>query len=344
MRVIISGYTDKASKGIYALPVIKTKGQVKLGTAKNIARIGGPTYLQKDGSLFFAVNRQATHGGITVFHQESGQEQLQEIETFLQPGASPAYIGLDAAHHLLFTANYHTAVISVFSYNDKGYLSLLDQLQEKADNLGPRPEQQDGAHPHFFDRTPAGHLVCCDLGNDRLHFYSFHEQHLKQVATYQSEAGFGDRHLVFSNDGHYFYVVGELSSKVSVVKFDEQNWQFKTIATYLTKPKTWTKHNGAAAIRLSNDGHFLYISNRGHDSIAVFKVKADHTLALIQRISTFGSFPRDFNWDQKQKYVVAANQNSDNATLYRRNRETGALTPLQKNISVPQGTRVLFTD
>ena len=102
-------------------------------------------------------------------------------------------------------------------------------------------------------------------------------------------------------------------------------------------------HNGAAAVYISNDGKYIYVSNRGHNSIAVFKVNDDHTLSLVQRVSTFGDFPRDFNWDESEKYLVAANQNSDNATLYLRNTGTGTLTPIQKDIEVPEGTRVLFT-
>lgn len=344
MKLLISGYTSNTGKGIYELPIEEDGTQIKVGTAKNIAKIGGPTYLQKDGNLIFAINRQSDHGGITVFKQDEKDDQLTEIDTILQPGSSPAYIGINRKKHLLYTANYHSGVISVLSYNNKGYLALLDQTKHLSDNLGPRPEQQDGAHPHFFDETPAGNLVCCDLGNDRVDFYRFKDNHLKHLARYQNEPGFGDRHIVFSKDGHYFYVVGELSSKVNVVKFDENTWQFENIATYSTKPEDWTKHNGAAAIRISNDGKFLYISNRGHDSIAVFKINDDHTLKLVQRISTFGEFPRDFNWDKDEKYVVAANQNSDNATLYSRNNEDGSLTPLQKDISVPQGTRVIFTN
>ena len=105
-----------------------------------------------------------------------------------------------------------------------------------------------------------------------------------------------------------------------------------------------TDHNGAAAIRISKDGKFIYVSNRGHDSIAVFKVLNDGKLELAQRISVFGSFPRDFNWDKSEKYLVVANQNTNNATLYRRNSETGNLTPLQKDIPVPEATRVLFEE
>ncbi len=342
MKLLISGYTHHTGKGIYQLPVVKNKESIQIGHAQNIAQLGSPTYLQVDGSLIFAINKAAGQGGISSYRQNSDQE-LQLIDTFLLPGTSPAYIGINRAGKLLYTANYHTGVIAVLSYEAAGQLHLRAKATTKADHLGPLPEQKDGPHPHFFDQTPAGNLVCCDLANDRVDFYHLQGNKLQHLARYQNEPGFGDRHLVFAPDAPYFYVVGELSSKINLVKFNERNWQFKNLATYSTKPDSWQKHNGAAAIRLSQDGHYLYVSNRGHNSIAVFKVKTDHTLVLTQRISTFGDFPRDFNWDPSQKYVVAANQNSDNATLYGRNAATGALTPLQKEIKVPEGTCVVFT-
>ena len=140
------------------------------------------------------------------------------------------------------------------------------------------------------------------------------------------------------------YIVGELSSQVNVARLNENTWEFEDIATYKTIPDDFSDHNGAAAIRISKDGKFIYISNRGHDSIAVFKVLNDGKLELVQRISVFGSFPRDFNWDKDEKYLVVANQNTNNATLYHRNSETGNLTPIQKDIPVPEATRVLFEE
>ncbi|MBA1394011.1 lactonase family protein, partial [Lactobacillus sp. XV13L] len=242
--------------------------------------------------------------------------KYQEASSCLTAGSSPAYIAINRTQKLLYTANYHTAVLAVFSYDAAGELTLLDQVVHTADTLGPQPEQADGPHPHFFDETPAGNLVSCDLGNDRVDFYRLENGRLRQLASYHNEAGFGSRHIVFSPDGQYFYVVGELASKVNLVKFSEKNWSFSSVATYATIPSTFTAHNGAAAIRISRDGKFVYVSNRGHDSITVFAVNADHTLQLRQRVSTFGEFPRDFGWDRSQRLVVAVNQNSDNATLY----------------------------
>lgn len=343
MKVLIGGYTKKDSKGIYELPFTGTDENARLKKATNIIQIGGPTYFQKDKGLIFTIDNAGDKGGIAVF--KNNNDKYEQVDSYLTPGSSPAYIGINQAKKLLYTANYHTAVLSVFKYDNQGKLTLLDTDMHTAKTLGPRPEQKDGAHPHFFDETPAGNLVCCDLGNDTVEFYRLNKQNkLEHLATYKSEAGFGDRHIVFSKDGNYFYVAGELSSKINVVKFNEQSWNFENIATYSTIPTDWTSHNGAAAIRISNDGKFIYVSNRGNDSLAVFAVQSDHTLKLSQRISVFGEFPRDFNWDKTEKYVVAANQNTDNATLYTRNSQTGALTAIQKDIRVPEGTRVLFEE
>lgn len=343
MKLLIGGYTKKTATGIYELPLSATASgeEMQIGPAKEVIKVGGPTYFVQDDKLIFSINNAGDKGGISSFELVNGK--YEEKDSYLTAGSSPAYIGINRSQKLLYTANYHTAVLAVFSYNNQGQLTLLDTVTHKADTLGPCPEQADGAHPHFFDQTPQGNLVSCDLGNDRVDFYSFKNNKLQHLAQYQNEPGFGSRHIVFSPDGSYFYVVGELSSKINVVKFDENNWTFENKATYSSIPETFTEHNGAAAIKISRDGKFIYVSNRGHDSITLFVVKENHMLQLRQRISTFGEFPRDFNWDKDEKYVVATNQNSDNATLYTRNKLNGCLTPIQKDIFVPEGTRVLFT-
>lgn len=337
MHILIGGYTKHESEGIYQFDFIGAGNEAHLEQGRNVVKVGGPTYFQKAGDLIFTIKNENGQGGIAAYRRGKLVSQL------IHDGSSPAYVGINQDKRLLYTANYHTGMLSVISYDEQGQLTLLDQVKHEDRALGPKPEQ-DTAHPHYFDETPGGHLVSCDLGQDRVDFYAFKDGKLSHLASYQNEDGFGTRHLVFNPSGQYFYVAGELSSQVNVVKFDEASWMFQNVATYSTIPADWDKHNGAAAIRMSKDGRFIYVSNRGNDSIAVFEVKADHTLKLIQRVSTFGEFLRDFNWDEEEAYVVAANQNTNNATLYARNAADGSLTPLVKNIQVPEGTHVLFTE
>lgn len=337
MKVWFGGYTSHDSKGIYTANVEKNEDDIKLVDVKNIVEIDRPTYFQLVGDLLFTIIQNGDQSGIATYRIKDGK--AKQLDTYFHEGAAPCYISVDSQKHLVFTANYHLATINVFSYDENGKLTFI--TNDTHEGHGPRAEQ-DQAHPHFFDETPAGNLVSCDLGIDAVDFYKLDGDKLKHLARYQMENGFGTRHLVFSPDGKTMYIVGELSSQVNVARLNENTWKFEDVATYKTIPDDFSDHNGAAAIRISKDGKFIYISNRGHDSITVFKVLYDGKLELVQRISVFGSFPRDFNWDKDEKYLVVANQNTNNATLYRRNSETGNLTPIQKDIPVPEATRVLF--
>lgn len=340
MHVLIGGYTKKTSKGIYEFDLIGKNAQAHLENIRNIVNISGPTYFKVDKNLLFSIAKTDSEGGIVSYMLND--DHAQKIDQILMTGSSPAYLGINKQANLLYSANYHTGIVCVYRYDNEGHLTLLDSLQHTNKTLGPKKEQ-DSAHPHYFDVTPAGNLVVCDLGNDSLTFYKLNDNDkLEKLADYQMPAGFGPRHLVFAANRPYMFVVGELSSSVAVINYDESNWNFNLIHRYSTIPANFSSHNGAAAIRISNDNRFLYVSNRGHNSICVFKIESDFSLSLAQRISTFGDFPRDFNWDESEKYVVVANQESDNATLYIRNAETGYLSVIQQDISVPEGTCVLF--
>ena len=337
MKVLLGGYTSESSKGIYSGSFIQNDTQPKVEDVHNIIKVNRPTYFQVDGDLLITIIQDGDQAGIASYKKEN--HDYIQVDTYFHPGAAPCYVGLDRTNHLVFTANYHLATLCVFSYDETGKLTFVTSTKHAGS--GPRPEQ-DTAHPHYFDRTPGGHLVSCDLGTDTVDFYDFKNNELIHLASYKMEKGFGTRHVTFSPDGKTMFIVGELSSQVNVAHLNETTWAFENIATYKTIPDDFREKNGAAAIRLSNDGKFLYISNRGDDSLVVFKVLKNDHLELVQRISTFGSFPRDFNWNETENLLVVANQTTNNATLYKRNKDTGTLTPIQKNILAPEATCVQF--
>ena len=112
MKVLIGGYTKKTSKGIYELPITGAANDARLGKAENIISVGGPTYFRKDGNLIFTVNNAGDKGGISVF--QLSDQGANEVDHYLTPGSSPAYVGINRTKKLIYTANYHTAVLSVF--------------------------------------------------------------------------------------------------------------------------------------------------------------------------------------------------------------------------------------
>lgn len=330
---LIGTYTKKTSKGAYQVTLDTDKHA--LTNVQLIIPSEKPAYLQSGkNDIVYAIKQIGEQGGVASYSLKDGQSQL--LSKVLTVGAPPAYVGLDEKRHLLFSANYHTCKIDVFRIDNEGKLTLADSVTDQG-VPGPQPEQKDGAHPHFADLTPDGRLVTCDLGLDLIVVYDISDEgKLTAVSRYKSEAGFGTRHITFGKDGKFAYCVGELSSKLEVLRYNAANGSFTHVQTLKTIPSTWTAHNGAAAIRMSKDGKFVYVSNRGENTIAVFAVQPNGTVTHIQSISTEGDFPRDFNLDVDDSYLLASNQNSDNLTLYSRDAETGRLTLLQKDVKCPE--------
>ncbi len=298
-----------------------------------------PAYLQvgNDGRVY-AVKQVDDQGGVASYSlADDNAKMLSEV---LAAGAPPAYVGLDEERQLLFSANYHTAKVDVFKISPDGQLTQTDSvLHEGA--TGPQPEQE-APHVHYADLTPDKRLVVCDLGMDLVVVYDVSaDGKLTAVSRYKCEDGFGTRHIAFHPNGKYAYLLGELSSKLEVLKYNAKDASFTHLQTIKTIPADWTAHNGAAAIRISHDGKFVYTSNRGENTIAVFAIQPDFTVKHIQSISTEGDFPRDFNLSKDEHFLLASNQNSDNLTLYKRDAESGKLTLRQKDVACPEPVCVM---
>jgi 6-phosphogluconolactonase len=336
-QFLIGTYSNKDSEGIYEVTL--DTNQERLINDHVLIKIKKPQYLQigSDHRVYTIERGPADLGGIAVYELQDGT--AKRVSEVMWHGPTPAYLGLDEKRHLLFAANYHGSWVDVFQIQPDGQLIQTDHLVHDGPT-GPRPEQ-DMSHLHYADILPDGRLITCDLGEDMLNIYDVTDKgKLVPVSGFHSHPGFGTRHLVCHPNGKYIYVVGELSSEVEAFEYDQLTGQLHYIANRKTIPADWKVHNGAAAIRMTHDGRFVYISNRGENTIAVFKVLDDFTLEKVQAISTEGEFPRDFNFSQNEDYLIAANQNTENLTLFRRNPETGLLTLIQKGVASPEAINV----
>jgi 6-phosphogluconolactonase len=329
---LIGTYTSKTSKGMYAVTL--NHDQKKLENVRLVVASQKPAYLQQVNNRVYAVKQDGNLGGIASY-QLSTDGVVSLIDQQLGAGAPPAYVGYDQTRQLVYSANYHKGTVTVFKLDQEGHLTKTDEVTHQGE-CGPKPEQ-DAPHAHYADLTPDKRLAVCDLGMDLVVIYDVSDEgKLTQASRYQAEAGFGPRHLVFHPNGQVAYVLGELSSKLEVLKYDERTGSFSHLQTIDTIPADWNAHNGAAAIHVSSDGRFVYSSNRGENTIAVFKVEDDLTLRHTQSITTAGDFPRDFELSQDEAFLVASNQNSDNLTLYSRDATTGQLTLLQQDVACPE--------
>lgn len=197
---------------------------------------------------------------------------------------------------------------------------------------------------HYAGFSPdEKYVVVVDLGNDTVKTYHDLDGILQEASNLAVKAGSGPRHLTFHPNGKYAYVMTELSSEVIVLEYHEDSGGFTELDYISTIPADFTENNQGSAIHISADGGFVYATNRGHNSIAIFSVdQMSGTLTFVDRTSTEGDWPRDFCLDPTENYLLAANQHSSTLTLFARDQETGKLILLQKNISVPDPVCVKF--
>lgn len=341
-KLLLGTYTKRKSKGIYSIELDQTEKTLK--NLKEEIQIDSPTFLagNEDYSLLFSIAKSADgQGGIKSFKKDTETGEYLELDSIFEEGAPPCYIAYDKSRSLVYTANYHKGEVCVYEVSSEGNLSLLDKNTHSGKSVH---ENQKSPHAHYFDLTPDGQfLVACDLGTDEVVVYTFDDNNKLNISDIISVTpGTGPRHIAFHPNNRFAYVFGELSSDVLAFSYNSANGTLDPIQTISSIPKEHESFNGGAAIRVSSDGKFLYASNRGHDSIVIYQIAEDGTLSLIDYTSTEGQVPRDFNLDPTETFVVVGHQDSDNLTLFERNKETGTLTLLQKDVYAPEVICVQF--
>ena len=339
-KILLGTYTRRVSKGIHEIALDTEKGE--LSKAELVVEGNGPTYLtlSKNGNLYSVIEMNG-EGGAAAF-KAAGDASYSLINAVTEEGAPHCYVAVDEDRQLLYGANYHRGMVYSYQITEDGGLKLADKVTHD-EETGPH-ENQNSAHVHYTDLTPDGRLVVCDLGTDRVYTYDVDAKGaLTEVAKYVAEPGTGPRHLVFHPNETSAYLFGELDSTVTVLDYNAADGSFKQSQKLSTLPDGYNEFNGGAAIRISDDGRYLYASNRGHNSIAVFSVTPEgRSVERIQLISTEGDFPRDFALNASGEYLVAANQNTDNLTLYSRDQDSGLLTMIQKDVYAPECVCVRF--
>lgn len=347
--IYLGTYTKGNSEGIYEIDLnTETK---RLEEAKLVAKVGNPTYLALSNGkdILYSVSKTEKGGGIASFKKKP-TTTYENTPTFFEKtselieenAAPPCYVAYDADRSLVYTTSYHDGFVSVYKADNKGNLTLSDVKQHEGSSVH---ENQEKAHAHYMNLTPDHNfLVACDLGTDSVYTYKVSEEgKLDLASTYKANPGTGPRHLVFHPNGQFAYLVGELTSEIVVLAYNAAQGSFETIQTVSSIPDTHTTFNSGSAVRVTEDGRFLYSSNRGHNSIAVYAINdSGDSIERIQLISSEGDTPRDFALDPTEQFVVAGHQNSDKLTLFERDAETGLLSLLQKDVYAPECVCVLF--
>jgi 6-phosphogluconolactonase len=334
-KLLLSGYTKKTGKGVYSADFNSETGE--LTTPKVLVELNGPTYIDITNDMkLIALAKKDDRGGIVVYDINNEPKLLDED---FSEETSPSYVKFDPSRNLIFSAYFHLSKVKIDHLTDDGKIEHYSEV--KFEGHGPRTEQ-DQSKPHFSALTPDGKLIICDYGADRIYIYNIDDpKEPKLMNNYIAPAGYAPRHLVFHPTKPIVYVACELSSKVLVMEYDAETAGL-TLVDEVEAAKDEQK-NTTAAIRISKDGKFLYVSTRGADTIATFSIdKNGDRLKKLNTVSTNGNGPRDFELDPSEKYLLAANQDSDDLTIFKRNPNKGNLTPLENKISIPECVCVHF--
>lgn len=343
-RGYIGTYTKGDSKGIYTF--ILDADSKKILDIKEVASIENPTYLAIDrtNKYLYSVSKQDNLGGVAAFSINNNSGDLTPINSQLSEGPSPCHVSVDRKKNHVVSAHYHRGTVELYEINKEN-----DNLKPPTSIIqhygtGPNKERQEKPHVHYSGFTPdEKYIVVIDLGIDKLVTYQIQNGTLKEVASLSVKSGSGPRHLEFHPNGKYAYLMTELSSEVITLSYNSEEGSFSEIQYISTIPDHFTDNNQGSAIHVSSDGNFVYVSNRGHNSIASFKVSEDFgKLTLIEYTSTEGDWPRDFEIDPTEKFLIASNQESSNLVLFSRDTNTGKLTLLQSDVSVPYPVCVKF--
>lgn len=349
--VYFGTYTGAKSKGIYVARFDTAKGTL---TAPELAaETKSPAFLavHPNGRVLYAVGEatmigEQKQGGLSAFAVEPGGT-LRLKNTKPSGGSGPCHLAVDAKGRFVFTANYGSGSVAALPLLADGSLGEpAAVMQHRGSSVNP--QRQTGPHAHCANLSPDGRcLLVCDLGLDQVLVYRVGvagQALMENDPPFTKLApGAGPRHLDFSRDGKRVYVVNEMASSVTVLDYDAQHGTLRETQTSSTLPEGYAGNTTCAEIAVHPSGKFLYASNRGHDSIAVFKVdKRTGLLTPVEHIGTQGKTPRHFALDPTGDWLLAENQGSDSVVVFKVNPRSGRLTANGEKIEVPAPVCAVF--
>ncbi len=345
----VGTYTTKtSSKGIYAFRFDTATGQLSLiGVA---AETPDPSWVvvHPNGKYLYAANETEKSSTISAFAIEPKTGKLTLLNQLPALGEDPCYLSFDKTGKYLLVANYSSGTITVFPILADGLLGEHTALMKDQGATGPNKERQEAPHAHWIETSPDNRFVLvADLGLDEVLVYKFDAASgaltPNEPAFARLKAGSGPRHAVFYPNGKFVFAVSELSSTATSFAYDLKKGTLKEIAAASALPPGFSGRNDVAEAAVHPNGKFLYVSNRGNDSIAIFSIDpVNRTLTPTGGIPTGGKEPRHFAIDPSGKYLLAENQFSNNIVVFKIDPTTGGLTPTGQVVEVPSPVDLTF--
>lgn len=354
--LFIGTYTnDGRSRGVYSLRMDLATGA--LGAPQLAGEGNSPSFLvlHPDKRHLYACGELSGEarprvGGVTAFSIDATAGRLAFLNEQPTGGPGTTHLAVDATGRSVVTVNYGAGYVRALPLDAAGKLGAPGALIELSGPRGPNATRQEKPHTHSVTLSPDNrHAYICDLGLDRVYVYRLDPATATltpaEPAFAATPAGVGPRHAKFSADGRHFYVLNELIGSVCVFDCVPASGALTLKQTISTLPADFRGENGSAEIRISPDGRFVYASNRGPDSIAVFARDAKAgTLTLVEIVPSGGKHPRNFALSPDGRWLVCANRDTDNLVVFAVDPATGRLTRTAHAATIARPVCVLFYD
>ncbi|QLK86431.1 lactonase family protein [Staphylococcus sp. 17KM0847] len=338
----IGSYTKKDGKGIYRFELDEQVGRIE--AIETGYEVNASTYLSQFQDTLVAVTKNSERAGLATFkiHEDGSLTSTGECLESIK--GSGCYVAVSPDGAYVFEAVYGDGVARIYQLDHENHQvsRLIEEVYHEY-TPGPNVARQESSHVHYLDVTPEQkYVVAVDLGADLLVTYHYGNKGLDVAHRTQLQPGDGPRHITYHKTGHYAYVVNELSNTVVVMRYEDG--RFTELERHLTIPEDFLQPTKLAAVHLSHDQRYLYISNRGHDSIAIFKVLDDGArLEQVDIVSSGDAFPRDFNITSSDDYLVVAHEQGDSkVTVFKRDKENGTLHLVDETHQAAEGVCVKF--
>jgi 6-phosphogluconolactonase len=352
MYVYVGTYTQGEDEGINLLRMDGESG--KLESLGVVAQAENPSFLaiHPNGRFLYAVNEIGQYegqqsGSVSAFRLDPGTGQLSSINTQSSRGGAPCHIVVDKEGRNALVANYTGGNVCVLPITADGSLSRASDV-EQHEGSGPDPRRQEGPHGHSINLDAGNRFaVAADLGLDKLLVYRFDPEAgtltPNDPPSSSVAPGAGPRHFDFHPNGRLAFAINELASTVTAFHYDPESGTLVETQTHSTLPGDFEGNNSTADIHVHPNGRFLYGSNRGHDSLAIFRIDEQAgTISPIGHAPTGGKTPRNFGIDPSGRFLLAANQGSNSVIVFRIDPDTGMLEPTGHRAEVPMPVCVKF--
>lgn len=340
----VGTYTENTgSQGVYRVRFDPRSGELRKVGSTNVGPNPSFLTIHPNHHVLYAVNELEQYkgkasGAVSAFAIARDTGALTRLNEQPSEGGAPCYVSVDHSGRVVLVANYVGGNIALLPIHPNGSLAPAAQVEQHA-GTGPNKERQEKAHAHSIVPDPSGKwALSADLGTDHIYVYHIDAAgkalHHIEAGDAMVKPGAGPRHIAFHPKLPFVYVADEVDSTVSRFRFDAEHARLTLIDAHSTLPTGWKGANDVADIHIPSSGRTVYVSNRGHNSIAVFNVDSSGALSPVQ-FASVENWPRNFTLDPTERWLLVAHEKANSILVFARDQHSGKLTPTRERLDVP---------